>query len=85
MDPIDFIKGAVHLIVSFILRGENMKKENVLFLLLAIITVLCIMSIGVAIAERSPLIAVFAIIGAFIATGIGFSLRKKLRESGELQ
>lgn len=64
--------------------GKQMKKENVLFLSLAIITVICIMSIGVAIAERSPLIGLLAIIGVFIATGLGFTLRKKLRESGEL-
>ncbi|WP_017727147.1 DUF5325 family protein [Halalkalibacterium ligniniphilum] len=61
-----------------------MKKENVMFLLLAIITVVCIMAIGVAIAERSLLIAFLAFAGVFIACGIGFTLRKKLRESGEL-
>ncbi|NEU29514.1 YlaF family protein [bacterium LRH843] len=61
-----------------------MKKENVQFLSLAIITVICIMSIGVAIAERSPLIAVLALAGVIIATGLGFTLRKKLRESEEI-
>ncbi|GAE33801.1 DUF5325 family protein [Halalkalibacter akibai] len=61
-----------------------MKKENVLFLLLAIISVICIMSIGVAIAERSLLIAILAIAGVVIATGLGFTLRKKVRESNEV-
>ncbi|WP_332693836.1 DUF5325 family protein [Halalkalibacter lacteus] len=61
-----------------------MKKENVLFLLLAAITVICIMSIGVAVAERSILIAILAIAGVFVATGLGFTLRKKVRESNEL-
>jgi hypothetical protein len=61
-----------------------MKKENVLFLLIAIISVICIMSIGVAIAERSLLIAVLSIAGVIIATGLGFTLRKKVRESNEV-
>ncbi len=42
------------------------------------------MSIGVAIAERSILIAVLSIAGVVIATGLGFTLRKKLRETSEL-
>ncbi len=61
-----------------------MKKENILFLTLSIVTVICIMAIGVAIAEKSLLIAVLAIIGIFIATGLGFSLRKKRREFNEM-
>ncbi|MBP3952175.1 DUF6358 family protein [Halalkalibacter suaedae] len=60
-----------------------MKKENVLFLLLATITVICIMSIGVAVAERSLLISFISIAGVVIATGLGFTLRKKVRESTE--
>ncbi|GAF63927.1 DUF5325 family protein [Alkalihalobacillus trypoxylicola] len=61
-----------------------MKKENMLFLLLATITVFCIMIIGVAIAERSILIAALAVLGIIIAMGLGFSLRKKERESREI-
>lgn len=61
-----------------------MKKENALFLSLAIITVICIMAIGVAIAEKSILIATLAFIGIFIATGLGFTLRKKRREYNEM-
>ncbi len=60
-----------------------MRKENVMFLLLAIITVLCIMSIGIAVAERSLLIAFLALGGAVIATWLGFILRKKVQKSTE--
>ncbi|WP_078391622.1 DUF5325 family protein [Shouchella patagoniensis] len=54
-----------------------MKKENVLFLTLSIITVICIMGIGVAVAERSLPIAIVSILGIFLSMGLGFSLRKK--------
>ncbi|MFS0807992.1 DUF5325 family protein [Shouchella sp. 1P01AA] len=54
-----------------------MNKENVIFLTLSIITVLCIMGIGVAVAERSLLIAVISIIGIVVSMGLGFGLRKK--------
>ncbi|ADC48266.1 hypothetical protein BpOF4_00990 [Alkalihalophilus pseudofirmus OF4] len=60
-----------------------MKKENVLFLLLAVITVICIMSIGVAVAERSIVIALLALIGIVIALFLGISLRKKVTEASE--
>ncbi|WP_096199201.1 DUF5325 family protein [Bacillus sp. FJAT-45350] len=61
-----------------------MKKENIMFLLLAVITVICIMGIGIAVAERSLLITLLSLIGIFIATGLGFNLKKKLRESNEM-
>ncbi|AIC94962.1 MULTISPECIES: DUF5325 family protein [Shouchella] len=54
-----------------------MNKENVIFLTLSIITVLCIMGIGVAVAERSLLIAVVSIVGIVVSMGLGFGLRKK--------
>ncbi|MDV2685279.1 DUF5325 family protein [Alkalihalophilus sp. As8PL] len=60
-----------------------MKKENVLFLLLAIITVICIMSIGVAVAERSIIIALLSVVGIVIALFLGISLRKKINEVSE--
>ncbi|WP_026674436.1 DUF5325 family protein [Alkalihalobacterium bogoriense] len=62
-----------------------MKKENLLFLTLAIVTVICIMAIGIAIAERSIVIALLAVIGMIVATGLGFTLRKKIRESEEME
>ena len=58
-----------------------MKKENILFLALALITVICIMAIGVAIAERSILIALISLVGILFAMRIGFTLKKKLRET----
>ncbi|WP_078554940.1 DUF5325 family protein [Bacillus alkalicellulosilyticus] len=61
-----------------------MKKENILFLLLAIITVACIMAIAIAIAERSILIAIFAIVGIAIAGGIGSILRRKVQEAEKI-
>lgn len=61
-----------------------MKKENVLFLMLAILTVFGIMAIGVAIAERSAMIGLFSFAVIAFACGIGFSLRKKLREQKEM-
>ncbi|MFV8826995.1 DUF5325 family protein [Alkalihalobacterium sp. APHAB7] len=61
-----------------------MKKENILFLTLAIVTVIGIMAIGVAIAERSILIGLLSLLGITAACGMGFSLRKKLREPEEI-
>ncbi|MDE5413121.1 DUF5325 family protein [Alkalihalobacterium chitinilyticum] len=61
-----------------------MKKENILFLTLAIVTVIGIMAIGVAIAERSILIGILSLLGITVACGMGFSLRKKLRETEEI-
>jgi hypothetical protein len=58
-------------------RRPVLKKENLLFLTLSIITVLCIMAIGVAVAERSLVIAIVAILGIFLSMGLGFSRRKK--------
>ncbi len=42
------------------------------------------MIIGVAIAERSVLIACFAFIGIIVAMGLGFTLKKRARESSEI-
>lgn len=58
-----------------------MKKENVLFLSLALVTVICIMAIGVAIAERSIFIAFLSLVGITATCGVAFSYKKKLRES----
>ncbi|MDQ0206490.1 YlaF family protein [Alkalicoccobacillus murimartini] len=60
-----------------------MKKENILFLLLAAITVVCIMSIGIAVAERSIFIALLAIVGVILAMGLGFTLKKRVRENNQ--
>ncbi|TSB45295.1 YlaF family protein [Alkalicoccobacillus porphyridii] len=60
-----------------------MKKENLLFLLLAFITVMCIMSVGIAIAERSIFIGLLAVVGVILAMGLGFSLKKRIREQNQ--
>lgn len=60
-----------------------MKKENLLFLLLVAITVACIMSIGIAVAERSIIIALLAVAGVILAMGLGFTLKKRVRENNQ--
>jgi hypothetical protein len=66
------------------LEGKTLKKENLLFVFLAFITVICIMAIGVSIALRSFSFALLSILGVLIAMGIGFYLKKRLRESQEI-
>ncbi|WP_458414034.1 DUF5325 family protein [Schinkia sp. CFF1] len=61
-----------------------MKKINFLFLGLAIATVIALMSIGVAIAERSILGVILSIIASILIMGVGFSLKKKMREANKL-
>ncbi|QPC46203.1 YlaF family protein [Mangrovibacillus cuniculi] len=50
------------------------------FIMLSMLTVLAIMSIGVAIAERSILGIVASILLVTIIMGLGFKTKKKLRE-----
>ena len=57
-----------------------MKKKDVLFLLLAVITVIFIGAIGIAIAYRSVLFAALSIVGATISMGTGFYFKKRFRE-----
>lgn len=58
-----------------------MKNINFLFLGLAIATVIALMLIGVAIAERSILGIILSILGSVLLTGLGFSLKKKIRKA----
>lgn len=58
-----------------------MKNINFLFLGLAIATVIALMLIGVAIAERSLLGIIFSITASVLTTGLGFSLKKKIRKA----
>lgn len=60
------------------------KKINAVFLGFAIATVICLMLIGVAIAERSLIGLVFAVISTIFVMGFGFVIKKKWRESGKL-
>jgi ABC-type multidrug transport system permease subunit len=54
------------------------------FLTLALIAVVCISGFGVAIAEKSLLIAVICLIALIITMGYGFTQKKKWREQGRL-
>lgn len=61
-----------------------MKNVNIPMLLFAILTAICIMLIGVAIAERSLLGIILSIIAVIIVTGLGFTTKKKMRENGRI-
>ncbi|KEF36017.1 hypothetical protein M670_04816 [Schinkia azotoformans MEV2011] len=58
-----------------------MKNINFLSLGLAIATVIALMLIGVAIAERSLLGIILSITATVLITGLGFSLKKKMRKA----
>ncbi|MFB4164713.1 DUF5325 family protein [Alteribacillus sp. JSM 102045] len=58
-----------------------MNWEKLCFLFLAVFAVLCIASIGVAVAERSILLAAFCIVGLFFS----FTMSRKLRTRTETE
>ena len=58
-----------------------MKNINFLFLGLAVATVIAMMLIGVAIAERSVLGIILSIVASVLLTGLSFSLKKKMRKA----
>jgi hypothetical protein len=53
------------------------KKEQIIFLFLAILTTFSIVGIGISISLGSILVFSLSILTATICCGIGFSLRKK--------
>lgn len=61
-----------------------MKNINFLFLSLAILTVIFIMLIGIAVAERSVVGIILSIIATILVMGFSFKMKKKMRESGKL-
>lgn len=61
-----------------------MKKMNILFLGLAILTVICLMSIGISIAEKSIQGIILATTATILITGFGFMMKKKMRAAGKL-
>jgi uncharacterized membrane protein YqjE len=61
--------------------GNLMTKQNLIFLLISILTFSCIVLIGISIAEESILGAVLAILAVVALMGTGFTLKKKFRES----
>ncbi|MED3552342.1 YlaF family protein [Cytobacillus praedii] len=61
-----------------------MKEIKWPLLALAILATVCIMGIGIAVAEAS-IIGIFAsIIGLIVTMGLGFKTKKKMRENGTL-
>lgn len=54
------------------------------FLILSLLATISIGSIGIFIAEKSWIGIVVAIVLLIIIMGIGFSMKKKLREAGKL-
>lgn len=61
-----------------------MKKENIIFLILSIISVAFVSSIGIAISIPSTTLAIIGILGTILTMGLGFSLKKKWREKGNI-
>lgn len=55
-----------------------MPWKNIMNLLLAIFTFACIVSIGIALAEKSVVGVMLAIIGIVVFMGTGFTLKRKL-------
>ena len=66
-------------------KGDlDMKQVKWIFLIYAILSAASIIGIGVAIAEESIIGAVGSIIALILIMGLGFSQKKKMRESGQL-
>ncbi|GGH74299.1 CHASE2 domain-containing sensor protein [Pullulanibacillus pueri] len=53
---------------------------NILFFLLAVLTVASLVAIGYGIAVASPLFTILSIVGVFVFMGVGFTLKSKLRQ-----
>jgi hypothetical protein len=54
------------------------------FMFLAVAAAVCVMGIGVAIGEESILGGLIAFAMLILCMGYGFTLKKKMRENGEL-
>jgi hypothetical protein len=61
-----------------------MKKLKWIPLLLAVIGTICLISIGISIAEGSTLGICVSIVLLILIMGIGFMTKKKMRENGTL-
>jgi len=61
-----------------------MKNINFLFLGLAIATVISLMLIGVAVAERSILGIISSILASILLMGFGFMMKKRMRAANKL-
>jgi arginine exporter protein ArgO len=61
-----------------------MKQVKWTLLVYAVLAAVCIMGIGIAIAEKSLIGAIGCIIGIIVVMGLGFTTKKRMRENGEL-
>ncbi|MFB6465750.1 YlaF family protein [Cytobacillus sp. Hz8] len=61
-----------------------MDKIKLLFLLFAFAGVTCMTGIGIAVAEESVIGVILALLCLVFIMGMGFSMKKKMRESGRL-
>lgn len=61
-----------------------MKQVKWTFLVYAVLATVCIMGIGIAIAEKSLIGAIVCVIGIIAVMGLGFKTKKRMRENGEL-
>ena len=61
-----------------------MKSVQPIFLFFAVLSAACIMGIGVAIAEKSVLGIAVSIIGLLITMGIGFTVKRRMRNKNLL-
>ncbi|MED3624375.1 YlaF family protein [Neobacillus thermocopriae] len=61
-----------------------MSKVKWPLLVYAILVTVCIMGIGVAIAEKSLIGVIISIVVGIIVMGLGFKTKKRLREEGKL-
>ncbi|GAA0338624.1 hypothetical protein GCM10008967_31120 [Bacillus carboniphilus] len=57
-----------------------MASENKIFVVYAILAVLCISGIGIFVSEGSALGIIACIIGTIVVMGFGFRTKRKLRE-----
>lgn len=61
-----------------------MKDIKWSFLLIALAAVFCMMGTGIAIGLRSPLGVIVTLFAFISVMGVGFKIKKKMRESGTL-
>ncbi|RIW29475.1 hypothetical protein D3H55_18725 [Bacillus salacetis] len=61
-----------------------MKNIKWIFVMYAVLAAVCIMGIGIAISEKSVLLAVLAVCAWVFVMGYGFKTKKKYREEGKL-
>lgn len=61
-----------------------MKNKNIIFLVLAIITVGFLMLIGISISEGSIIGIILSILGTILIMGLGFTAKRNLREKGKI-